>query len=45
MTVGHTGSGYGLISGYYYSGEYAFAMVVNGILHGFKYSGDTIYQV
>lgn len=46
MTVGHTGSGYGLISGMYYTGEYAFAYAINGILHGYTYNlNQTIYQL
>lgn len=46
VTVGHTGSGYGLISGMYYTGDYAFSYVINGILHGYTYdSNQTIYQL
>lgn len=45
MVVGHTGSGYGLISAMYYTGPYAFAFVINGILNGYTYSNDTIYQL
>ena len=46
MTVGHTGSGYGLISGMYYTGNYSFAYAINGILNGYTYnSSETIYQL
>ena len=46
MTVGHTGSGYGLISGMYYTDSYAFVYVVNGILDGYTYNAnETIYQL
>ena len=45
FTVGHTGSGYGLISAYYYSGDWAFSFVINGILNGYTYNNDSIYQV
>lgn len=42
---GHTGSGYGLISGYFYWNEFAFTYVVNGILNGYTYNSQKIYQV
>jgi hypothetical protein len=45
FTVGHTGSGFGLISAYYYAGDWAFAFVINGILNGYTYNNASIYQV
>lgn len=44
VTVGHTGSGNGLISANYYSGEWAFAYAINGILGGYTETNISIYK-
>lgn len=41
---GHTGSAYGLISGYYFWGNYTLTYIVNGALNGYGYGTGTIYE-
>jgi len=43
--VGHTGSAYGLISAYFYHGDYAVAYVVNGALDDYKSNSTSIFEV
>lgn len=41
---GHTGSAYGLISAYYFWGNYTMTYIVNGALNGYGYGTGTIYE-
>lgn len=41
---GHTGSAYGLVSGYYFWGKYTMTYIVNGALYGYQYNTGTIYE-
>jgi len=41
---GHTGSAYGLISAYYFWGNYTLTYMVNGALNGYTYGTGTIYE-
>ena len=41
---GHIGSAYGLISAYYFWGNYTLTYIVNGALHGYTYGTGTIYE-
>jgi hypothetical protein len=41
---GHTGSAYGLISGYNFWNDYTFSYIINGALNGYGYDSNTIYE-
>ena len=41
---GHTGSAYGLISAYYFWGNYTLTYIINGALNGYTYGTGTIYE-
>jgi hypothetical protein len=41
---GHTGSAYGLISGYHFWNDYTFSYIINGALNGYSYDSATIYE-
>ncbi len=42
---GHTGSAYGLVSGYHFWKGYSFSYIINGALNGYKYDSNYIYEV
>ena len=44
MVRGHTGSAYGLISGYHFWKDYSFSYIINGALDGYKYDNNYIYE-
>lgn len=44
MVRGHTGSAYGLISGYHFWKDYSFSYIINGALNGYGYDSSTIYE-
>ncbi len=41
---GHTGSAYGLISGYNFWNDYTFSYIINGALHGYSYDSNCLYE-
>jgi len=41
---GHTGSAYGLISGYHFWKNYTFSYIINGALNGYAYDSTSIYE-
>lgn len=41
---GHTGSAYGLISGYHFWKDYTFSYIINGALNGYAYDSTSIYE-
>lgn len=43
--MGHTGAAYGLISSYYYSGDYAVSYAINGALNGYKGFAGSIFEL
>ncbi len=41
---GHTGSAYGLISGYNFWNDYTFSYIINGALYGYGYDSNVMYE-